>query len=62
MQSDPTALERAFELARTGKYANVTDIKAKLKAEGFSDAQVTGPSLTRQLRELCTAARQAGKT
>jgi hypothetical protein len=26
----PTPLERAFELARTGQYANVTEIKAEL--------------------------------
>ena len=51
----PFALERAFELARSGECGGISDIKAALKAEGFSGTQISGPSLTRQLRELCAA-------
>lgn len=59
MNFRPTALERAFELARSGDYASVSDVKDQLKLEGFSAAQVTGPSLTKQLRELCVASAAA---
>lgn len=51
-----TALERAFELAKSGEYATVSEVTKQLKAEGFSISQITGPSLSKQLRELCTAA------
>jgi hypothetical protein len=51
-----TALERAFALARSGKFAKVEQIRAQLKAEGYSDTQIWGPTLSRQLRNLCNAA------
>ena len=54
----PTALERAFELARSGDYARPQDIRARLNAEGYDGAQIEGPSLLRQLRELCAASRK----
>ena len=56
MSNRPTALERAFELARSGECAGVSEVKARLRAEGFGPEQITGPALSRQLRELCTAA------
>lgn len=52
----PTALERAFELAKSGDCATVSDVTKQLKAEGFATSQITGPSLSKQLRELCNAA------
>lgn len=55
----PTALERAFELAKTGDYATVSEVTKQLKSEGFAVSQITGPSLSRQLRELCANAIQA---
>ena len=58
MSVKPTTLERAFALARSGEYTGVAEIKAKLKAEGFTLNQMEGPSLMRQLRDLCIAARQ----
>lgn len=51
----PTALERAFELARSGECASVSDIRVRLKAEGLSANQIEGPVLIRQLRDLCAA-------
>jgi hypothetical protein len=49
-------LERAFQLAKSGKYATVDDIKTQLGKEGYSDSQVTGRQLTQQLRALIVAA------
>jgi hypothetical protein len=54
-----TALERAFDLARTGKYAGVSELRQQLKSEGYSVEQLSGPALLRQLRELCTASQAA---
>jgi hypothetical protein len=51
----PTALERAFDLARTGKYAGLSELRQQLKTEGYSIEQLSGPVLLRQLRELCVA-------
>lgn len=54
-----TDLERAFELADSGECAGVSDVKAKLKAEGRSYSCLVGPSLCRQLRDRCQAAQVA---
>jgi hypothetical protein len=56
---EASALERAFELARTGQYLSVEDLKKKLRAEGYSIATITGPTLLKQLRELIKAARDS---
>ena len=45
-----TTLERAFELARSGRFIRVAEIKRALVAEGFSVDQVTGRTLSRQLQ------------
>jgi hypothetical protein len=50
-------LERAFDLARSGDYAGVSQIRAQLKAEGYPTTQLEGPTLLAQLRRLCAAAR-----
>jgi hypothetical protein len=52
MSSQPTALERAFELARSGRVTTMTELRLTLKAERFALTQVSGPSLTRQLTTL----------
>ena len=57
MQNRLTALERAFELARSGDCRSTDDIRKRLNAEGYSGQQVTGPTLLRQLREICAASR-----
>ena len=51
-----SALERAFQLARSGRVADVAQIRQQLKREGYSAAQVEGPALVRQLRALIDAA------
>ncbi|HEY8575829.1 MAG TPA: hypothetical protein VIL88_05765 [Devosia sp.] len=52
-----TPLERAFEMARSGEYASVSDIKKKLHREGVSLEQISGGSLMKQLREILNQAR-----
>jgi hypothetical protein len=54
MESKVTALERAFQLARSGRMTKIDDIKKRLKREGYDERVVTegGRSLTQQLREL----------
>ena len=59
MVTRPTALERAYELARSGTCATVADIKARLRAEGLPEDQVFGPRLLADLRALCAASREA---
>lgn len=56
MDQNKTALERAFELARSGRYPTVESIRRAIGAEGYLQNQIQGPGLTRQLRELIVAA------
>jgi hypothetical protein len=51
-----TTLERAFELAKSGKVASVTHLRAQLKDEGYVQQQIEGPALGRQLRNLIAKA------
>lgn len=55
----PTTLERAFELARSGAFGTVHEIAAALKRERHDavDAHLAGPSIRRELRNACEAAR-----
>ena len=52
-----TELERAFQLARSGRVAGLTDIITTLKRDGYSASQIEGPLLKRQLTGLIKAAR-----
>jgi len=56
MDKQKLPIERAFELAQSGKYSNVTDIKHQLAHERLAADQITGGSLLRQLREIIKAA------
>lgn len=51
-----TTLERAFELAQTGKCRTVTELRLKLRGEGFDVDQITGPKLLKQLNALLGSA------
>src|SRR5262245_54454905 len=53
----PSSLERAFELARSGKCASMDEVRWRLRAEGYSTEQLIGPVLMQQLRELLQAAK-----
>ena len=56
MRNNLTVLERAFDLARSGKCHNVMDIALKLKSEGYSLEHLEGPMLKTQLRHLIEVA------
>jgi hypothetical protein len=64
MDSKVTALERAFQLARSGRMATIDDIKKRLKREGYDERVVTegGRSLTGQLRGLVRTAGADART
>ena len=57
MNQRMTALERAFQLARSGQVSTVSDIKVSLSRDGYSADQLNGPSLRRQLTGLIRARR-----
>lgn len=57
MKPNTTALERAFELAKSGKFANVTEVKSVVAKEGYPTNQMEGPALVKQLRALIKAHR-----
>ena len=52
MSSQPTSLERAFELARSGQFSSLEAIRLQLNREGLNPRTVVGPVLRRQLRDL----------
>jgi hypothetical protein len=54
-----TALERAFELAGSGRFIRVGEIRRALVAEGFSVDQITGRILSRQLQAEINKSRSA---
>ena len=55
MNNDPTAIERAFQLAKSGDCLSIAEIRTKLKKEGFTLEQITGGALTKQLTKLIRA-------
>jgi hypothetical protein len=61
MTKRPTAIERAYALARSGQCAGIQDIKRRLRDEGYTaaEAHLFGATLTTALRKLCSEARTA---
>jgi hypothetical protein len=59
MMENKLAIERAFEMARSGAFETVTRIRAGLRQEGYYDHEIIGPFLLKQLRDLIDAARSA---
>jgi hypothetical protein len=57
MDQNISTLERAFQLAKSGLYATVEDVKRKLKKEGYSVNQIAGNALQKQLNALIAEAR-----
>lgn len=57
----PGAVERAFELARSGTCSSIKEIRTRLGAEGYSAAQIDGPSLIKQLRSVLRDAKGGGE-
>jgi len=59
MDPNVSTLERAFQLAATGRYLTVTEIKLALSREGYRHELVDGPELSKQLVAVITKARTA---
>ena len=57
MEPNVTALERAFELARSGQSCRIDDLRRQLQSEGYDIKIVFGRELLRQLREAMKAQR-----
>ena len=57
IEASPGIVERAYQIARAGQAADLGELKAKLKSEGYFNVsgQLTGPVLQKALRELCIA-------
>jgi hypothetical protein len=50
-------LERAFQLARSGRVAKVDDLRKRLRQEGYDESVMDGgPLLKSQLRKLIKGA------
>lgn len=49
-------LERAFELARSGRYMTMKELEKALVAEGYarSDPHMHSPTVRAQLRRICS--------
>jgi hypothetical protein len=58
MDQKMTAVERAFQLARSGSVAGLAEITTSLNREGYYANQIEGPVLKRQLADLIKAARK----
>jgi hypothetical protein len=57
-----SAIERAFQIARSGHAPNVQDIKDALRKEGYSPEQISGSALSKQLTAIIAAAREKDNT
>ncbi len=53
-----TSLERAFELARLGKFERLSTLVQQLNAEGYKGDQVEGRTLRKQLIGISREARK----
>jgi hypothetical protein len=52
-----TPLERAFELAASGRFMTIEQLITALSREGYETRQVYGKTLKKQLSNLMSAAR-----
>jgi hypothetical protein len=59
MQPKTSAIERAFELAKSGQHVSVAEIKRRLRAEGYFAGQIEGRALIVQLKAAIDTARKA---
>jgi hypothetical protein len=55
VDSEKSAVERAFQLAREGVCKTVTEIESILHREGYPRDQIVGRTLRKQLREVIKA-------
>ena len=57
MEANKSCLERAFEIARSGRVPNLPYLLNQLKAEGYGHDHIQGPVLKKQLNELIEKAK-----
>jgi hypothetical protein len=59
VNSRPSIIERALQLAKSGHYATVEDIRAQLTLENYASVEVVirGSTLVAQLRGRISASR-----
>ena len=50
--SRPSVLERAFNLAKSGRCRSLREVRQVLRAEGYPDYQLEGKGLINQLQAL----------
>lgn len=62
MEVRKTAIERAFELAKSGQCPNMVELNKLLKAERYGDIYADGKSLKKQLLALIEKAREQSNT
>ena len=55
-----TPIEKAFELARSGKCRSVSDVNRRLRSEKFDAVYTDGAALKKQLLHLIQEAKQGG--
>jgi len=57
----PGVIERAFQVAKSGKVSNIKDLRTQLAEEGYSNATVilTGRSLRQQISRMIVEAKAA---
>ena len=57
MKTNETALERAFALAKSGRFTTLLELRVALAQEGHRADQIDGPALGRQLRDIIRKSR-----
>jgi len=57
----PGVIERAFQIAKSGKVSSIKDLRAQLAGEGYSNATVviSGRSLGQQISRMIVEAKAA---
>ena len=60
MDQKLSALERAFQLARSGRVRDLEEIRMTLRREGYDIGQLQGLQLRSQLKKLINEARSSG--
>ena len=61
MDHNLTALERAFQIAKSGDVTSVKEVRRMLRKEGYQVEHIAGLSLSRQLSALMKPAKAARK-
>ena len=59
MEDRPSVVERAFQIAKSGKVENVSALQAQLAEEGYANSTqaLAGRALSNQLMRMITEAR-----